>query len=140
MATSTPKIVEEITHVRTGPWAVNYSSGDFIAGSLNAELKAAPTRPNSATYITHVTMGIVADTSDIVIDANLTLIDGSGDTLFGPVQLIDSGQTVFSKDFKYPMKVTDNKALDVQGSAINGSYQAAAFIYIEGYTGDGPLT
>jgi hypothetical protein len=140
MATTTPKIVEEITHVRTGPFAVNYSSGDFIAGSLNAELIAAPTRTNSATYVTHVTMGIVADSSGIVVDARLTLVDGVGTDMFGPVQFVDSGTTVFSKDFTKPMKVTDNKSLDVSGSAVNGAYQAAAWVYVEYYTGDNPLT
>lgn len=138
MAISTPTEVKEITHVRTGPWAVNYSSGNFTAGSLAAELKAAPAS-NGATYITHVTMGIVADTSDIIVDANITLIDGSGDTLFGPIQLESNGQSMFSKDFKRPVKVTDNKALDVQGAAVNGAYQAAVFVYIEGFTGYKPI-
>ena len=137
MATTTPTIVQEITHVRTGPWAVNYLSSDF--STLNIELKAAPTRTNSATYITHVTMGIVADDSDIIVDANLTLIDGAGSAVFGPIQLQSNGQAVFSKDFKYPMKITDNKALDISGSAVNGAYQSAAFVFIEGFTGDNPI-
>jgi len=139
MATTTPTVVQEITHVRTGPWAVNYSSGTWIGTTLAAELKAAPTKDNSALYITHVTMGVVGGTSDIISDIELTLTDGVGSNLFGPVTLIDSGQTVFSKDFKYPMKVTDNKALDLTGAGGSGSYKAACFVYIEGFTGEKPL-
>lgn len=134
----TPKLVEEITHVRTGPWAVNYY-GTCIAGSLAAELKAAPTRVNSAIYLTHVTMGIVSDANHILSDARLTLIDGSGDEVFGPVQFCDSGQTTFLKDFTKPLKITDNKALDLSVACAAGSYQASCFVYIEGFTGDSPI-
>ena len=135
----TPKIVEEITHVRTGPWAVNYY-GTCTAGGLAAELKAAPTRASSATYLTHVTMGIVSDANHILTDARFTLVDGVGDEVFGPVQFCDSGQTLFSKDFKHPLKITDGKALDLSVSCPAGSYQASCFVYIEGYTGDNPIT
>ncbi len=137
----TPKIVDEITHVRTGPWAVNYLSSDFA--NLNYELQAAPTRPRSATYITHVTMGLVETASQgYVIDCKLWLIDGIGDTAFGPVQLTARGQSTFSKDFSKPLKITDNKALDLSGtSAGKGSgYYTAAFVFIEGYTADDPIT
>lgn len=139
--TATPKIVENITHVRTGPWAVNYWSGDFR--TLNAELKAAPTRTNSATYITHVTLGIVETASQgYLIDCNLRLIDGIGATVFGPIQLTSNGQTAFSKDFTKPLKITDNKALDIYGISQNkgAGYYTAAFVYIEGYTADDPIT
>ena len=138
---TTPKIVEEITHARTGPFAVNYHSADFIGGALAAELIAAPTRPNSATYITHVTMGIVRNAAnDILVAAHLRLIDGAGTDAFGPIQFVTAGQTTFSKDFDKPLKITDNKAVDLQGSAVNGSYQAACFVFVEYYTGDGPIT
>ena len=134
----TPKLVEEITHVRTGPWAVNYY-GTCVGGSLAAELKAAPTRPNSATYLTHVTMGIVSDANHIMSDGKLTLIDGSGDEVFGPVQFTADGQQLFSKDFKYPLKITDNKALDLSAACAAG-YQASCFVFVEGFTADGPIT
>ena len=125
---------------RSAPWAVNYLSSDF--GTLNAELKAAPTRPNSATYITHVTMGVVETASQgYVIDCKLKLIDAVGLDAFGPIQFLSDGQTTFSKDFNPPMKITDNKALDIYGrSAGKGAgYYTAAFVYIEGFTGDKPL-
>lgn len=139
--TNTPKIVEEITHVRTGPWAVNFLSSDFA--HLNHELKAAPTRPNSATYLTHVTMGLVETASQgYVIDCKLLLNDGIGEEVFGPIQLTARGQSTFSKDFTKPLKITDNKALDLTGtSAGKGSgYYTACFVFIEGYTGDAPIT
>jgi len=140
MATTTPKIVEEITHSRTGPFAINYHSPDFTAGSLNAELIAAPTRSGSATYLTHVTMGIVRNAAnDILVDARISIVDGGGSVSFGPVQLTGE-YTTFSKDFSKPLKITDKKAVDVLGSAVNGSYQAACFVYAEYYTGDNPLT
>jgi len=138
----TPKLVEEITHARTGPFAVNYHSDNFVGGALNAELIAAPTRTNSATYITHVTMGITIPTStNYIADAELMLIDGIGDEMFGPVLLQSNGQSTFSKDFTKPMKVTDNKAVDISGSnAGAGSYQPACWVYVEYYTGDNPIT
>lgn len=137
--TTTPIIVNEVTHVRTGPWAVNLHSADFVAGVLNEELKAAPTRPNSATYITHLSMGVVKkDATGFTNDCNLSLIDGAGINVFGPVSFETSGQTTFSKDFKYPLKITDNKALDVLGSCRSG-YEPAAWVYIEGWTGDKPI-
>jgi len=136
--TNTPTVVQEITHVRTGPWAVNYHSSDF--STLNIELKAAPTRIKSATYLTHVTMGLVASAEhNYLIDCKLTLIDGIGAEVFGPVQLQAGGQSTFSKDFKYPLKVTDNKALDLSGKS-GGGYYTAAFVYIEGFTGDKPIS
>jgi len=140
MASTTPTIVDEITHVRTGPFAVNYYSADFIAGSLAAEIIPAPTRDNSAIYLTHVTMGIVANTSDITIDAHLTLLDGNGESVFGPVQFQANGQTTLSKDFTKPLKITNKKALDISGAGENGAYQAACFVFVEYYTGDSPLT
>jgi len=137
--TNTPKIVEEITHVRTGPWAVNYHSSDFA--NLNHELKAAPTRPNSATYLTHVTMGLVSSAAHgYLIDCKLTLVDGIGNEVFGPIQLQAQGQSTFSKDFTKPLKITDNKALDLSGENDGGGYYTAAFVYIEGYTGDAPIS
>jgi len=138
----TPVLVEEITHVRTGPFAVNYHSDDFNLGVLNVEIIAAPTRTNSATYITHVSMGIILnEANDYIQDAELTILDGTGDEMFGPVLLQSDGQSTFSKDFTKPMKVTNNKAVDVYGyNPLAGNYQPACWVYVEYYTGDAPLT
>lgn len=139
--TTTPTITGDGTYPieRSAPWAVNYYSADFIAGSLNAELKAAPTRDNSALYIEHVTMGLVENTQKVIVDCNLTLVDGVGEEAFGPVQFCDSGTTIFSKDFTDPLKITDKKALDLTGVCAATGYQAACFVFVEGFTGDKPL-
>ena len=139
--TDTPVIVDEITHVRTGPWAVNYRSDAFDGGSLNVELKAAPTRPNSATYLTHVSMGVFPGTShETFANCRLLLIDGVGDEVFGPVPFQENGQVTFSKDFTKPLKITDNKALDLTGVGYAYGYQPACWVFIEGYTGDKPIS
>ena len=137
----TPKIVEEITHVRQGPWTVNYLSSDFA--NLNYELVPAPAGPNSATYLTHITMGLVETASQgYVIDCKLLLNDDIGAEVFGPVQLTARGQSTFSKDFTKPLKITDNKALDLTGTSAGkgGGYYTAAFVFIEGYTAQNPIT
>lgn len=121
-------------------WAVNYSDS-FVAHALNAELKAAPTRDGSATYITHVTMGITRNPvfTNHTPDGRLTLVDGAGIEIFGPIQFEENGQTLMSKDFKYPMKLTDKKALDLTGVGKGSGYQASCFVYVEGFTADSPL-
>lgn len=125
---------------RGGRWAVNYYSGDYIAGGLAAELKAAPTGAGRALYLTHLTIGLVANAAyGIIVDTSIKIYDGSGAFIFGPVQLQADGQSIFSIDFKYPIKAANEKALDISGSCVNGSYQAACFVYAEGFTGDKPL-
>jgi len=122
------------------PWAKNYT-GTLVGGALAAELVAAPTRDNSATYITHVTMGITRNPvfTSHSPDAKISLIDGVGECVFGPIQFEENGQTFMSKDFTKPLKITDKKAVDfLAGGAVAG-YQAAIVIYIEGFTGDKPL-
>ena len=119
---------------------MNFLSSDFA--DLNYELQAAPTRPNSATYITHVTMGVVETASQgYVIDCKLRLFDGVGATVFGPVQFNADGQTTFSKDFTKPLKITDNKALDLLGTSAGKGlgYYTACFVFIEGFTADDPI-
>lgn len=141
MAIATPTLTGHIPIEREAPWAVNYVSDSFIAGGLAAELKAAPTRDNSALYLTHVTMSnrhCLYGTTRIY-DVALTLYDGGGNVLLGPIQLQENGDGVFSKDFKDPIKAVDKKALDVSGSGPAAGYQARCVIYIEGFTADAPL-
>ena len=142
MASTTPPITGDhmMPIERTAPWAVNFHSDDFIAGSLNAELKSAPSGYGRALYLTHVTIGLVAGAAyGIIVDARITLVDGAGTEIFGPVTLQADGQSLFSKDFRYPLKITNEKAIDVSGVCSNGSYQAACFVFAEGFTGDKPL-
>lgn len=120
------------------PFAVNFTSGNFVAGSLAAELKAAPTREGSAIYLTHVTMSTVRG-AQAIEDAALTLLGGDGVTLLGPIQLQTNGSGIFSKDFAVPLKVPDKKALDISGTGPGGSYQAAVFVFVEGFIGDSPI-
>jgi len=126
---------------KSEPWAVNFHSANFSGGgaNLNQELKAAP-GADKATYVTHVTMGLVGDSvNDYMIDCRLTLVDAAGTNNFGPIQLQAQGEGLFSKDFDPPFKITDNKALDLTGVGAAGSYASACFVYIEGFTGQKPI-
>ena len=84
-------------------------------------------------------MGVLKGTNDYLSDIELAIADGNGENVFGPVHFAPDGTTVFSKDFKYPVKITDKKALDVSGSGGSGSYKAACFVFVEGFTGDKPI-
>ena len=119
-------------------WALNSPDNVLIGGAANVELKAAPTRDGSALYVTHVTMGMAKNTNRI-LDVKLTLVDGAGSNVLGPMQLQENGQSTYSKDFKHPMKLTDKKALDLTAAGAAAGYQAACFVYVEGFTGDSPL-
>ena len=124
------------------PFAVNYKSADFVAGSLAAELKAAPTRDGSAIYLTHVTMATIHNTNlnARIYDAALTLLGGDGVTVFGPIQL-QVGGGPFKKDWPKdaPLKIPDKKALDLTGAGPAAGYQAACFVHVEGFIGDSPI-
>ncbi len=137
MAITTPFLTGKEVIEKEAPFAVNSADNVFIGGSLAVELKAAPTRDNSAIYLTHVTMSTVKNTNRIQ-DAALTLIGGDAAVLFGPIQLQSNGSGIFSKDFEAPLKVADKKALDLSGAG-PGGYQAAVFVYVEGFIGDSPL-
>ena len=144
MAITEPKLAGAGTHPVevNAPWAVNFHSADFGGGGLDEELKAAPTREGSALYLTHVTMGLVAGLVDsYVIDARVSLMDGAGDTAFGPIQL-QVGGDIFKKDWPKdaPLKITDKQALDCAGVYAGGIYDSAVFVYVEGFTGDAPIT
>jgi len=144
MAISTPilagnrKYPIEKDHNR---WAINFPSDDFAGGGLNEELKAAPTRSNSAHYLTHVTMGVSANaTAGYVMNTKVSLVDGAGVTVFGPIQFQSQGQTAISRELNPPIKLTDGKALDCSATSGGaGSYQGACFVYVEGFTADSPL-
>ncbi len=76
---------------------------------------------DKAIYLTHVTMS--GRTTDVAI----SLRDGDGTVLFGPIQMQADGGGNFSKDWEHPLKVTDNKSLTVfatnsQAFTIYGEY------------------
>lgn len=123
-------------------WALNFPSADYGAAGLNEELKAAPTGAGRALYLTHVTIGTRDNAAaGYTMDARVSLVDGIGDTVFGPIQLQSQGTTTIQKDFDPPLKITDNKALDCVAAAASATamYAAACLVYVEGFTGDKPL-
>lgn len=91
------------------------------------ELVAAP-GAGKAIYLTSATF------SDRTTDVAVTLQDGDGTVLFGPIQLQADGSGLFTKDWKYPLKLTDNKALNVL--ATNG---VAFTVYGEYFIGQAPI-
>jgi len=140
MAISTPTMTKDEPIERITPWAVNFHSDDYAAGGLNEELVAAPSRSNSATYITQVIIGIVESADHgYMINNKISLIDGAGVVVYGPIQLQAQGGSIITKDFDPPLKITDGKALDCTGVYGGGGYNTASFVYIEGFTGDKPL-
>lgn len=126
---------------KSAPFAVNFHSDDFgwDLGNLTQELKTAPGE-GKAIYLTHVTMGVVSSArSNYVIDCRLLLVDNPVTPVFGPIQFEEKGQSIFSKDFNIPLKITDNKALDVTAIGSGASYYSACVVYIEGFVGQKPI-
>ncbi len=125
---------------RYAPWAVNYHTAD-LGVATTTELKATP-GAGKAHYVTHVTMGIVDNAAQgYLIDNKITLKDGDGTVLFGPIQMQAQGGGVFKKDWprNAPLKLTDNKALNSAVARGAGSYNTAALIYVEGFTASAPI-
>ena len=123
------------------PWAVNFHSADLTVVGVSQELKAVP-GTGKAIYVTHVTMGIVDSAQyGYLIDNKITLKDGDGTVLFGPIQMQQQGGGVFSKDWPKdaPLKLTDNKALNGAVKRTAGTYNTAALIYVEGFTAAAPI-
>jgi hypothetical protein len=81
-----------------------------------------------AIYVTHVTMS--GRTTDVAI----SLRDGDGTVLFGPIQMQENGGGNFTKDWKHPLKLTDNKSLTV--FATNSQ---AFTLYGEYFIGQAPI-
>lgn len=127
MAITTPTLIGDgqMPEARTGPLSFNNDEGD---GTPAMELVAAP-GVGKAIYLTHVTMS--GRTTDVAI----TLQDEDGAVLFGPMQMQADGGGNFSKDWPNPLKLTDNKALDVFAT------NAQAFtVYGEYFIGQAPIT
>jgi len=127
MAITTPTIVGPglMPVVRSAPWAYNDDQEDDASGGV--ELVAAPSA-GSALYLTHVTM------SGQAADVAITLLNGAT-VIFGPIQMQDAGGGLLTKDWKHPLKLTDATALNVK-SGTNMDFT----IYVEGFTGQTPIT
>lgn len=109
---------------RSGPLAFNNDEND--AGAAQ-QCVAAP-GAGKAIYLTHITMS--GRTTDVAI----TLEDGDGTDLFGPIQMQDAGGGNFSKDWKHPLKLVDNKALKVIATD-----DQAFTVYGEYFIGQAPI-
>jgi hypothetical protein len=120
MAATTPTLVYELPTERSGPWCVNNDEDDAVPA---VTLKAAP-GSGYALYLTHVTL------SGQLLDVAITLQDEDATVVFGPIQMQADGGGVFTKDWKYPLKLVANKSLDV--TATDG---VAFTVYVEGFTG-----
>lgn len=108
MAITTPTLVAEVPFQRTGPFAFNNDEDD-----ANSAAVSCITAPGAglAIYLTHIS--ISGRTADIAI----TLRDGATTVLFGPIQCQADGGSLYTKDWEYPIKLTDNTALYVYASA-----------------------
>ena len=121
MAITTPTLVNELPIARSGPFSFNNDEDD---ADVAVECVAAP-GAGKAIYLASVT--IAGRTTDVAV----TVQDGDGTVLFGPIQCQADGGSILTKDWKYPLKVIDNKALDV--FATNG---VAFTIYGEYFIGE----
>ena len=124
MAVTTPTLVNELPIARSGPFSFNNDEDDATPA---AECVATP-GAGKAIYVTSVT--IAGSTTDVAV----TLQDEDDTVLFGPIQCQADGGSIMTKDWKYPLKLTDNKALEVL--ATNG---VAFTIYGEYFIGQAPI-
>jgi hypothetical protein len=125
MAITTPTIVNEVPFARSGPFSFNNDEDDANAAAVACV--AAP-GAGKAIYLTHVTI------SGRLADIAITLRNGDTTVMFGPIQMQADGGGNYKKDWKYPLKLTDNTALYVYASA------ASAFtLYGEYFIGQAPI-
>ena len=126
MAITTPILAGHglVPLARSEPLSFNNDEDDATPA---VELVAAP-GVGKAIYLTSVTL------SDRTTDVAVTLQDEDANVLFGPIQLQADGSGSFTKDWENPLKLTDNKALDVL--ATNG---VAFTVYCEYFIGQKPI-
>lgn len=128
MAITTPTLCGDgqLPIARSAPWAVNSTetSADAVI-----ELKATP-GAGFALYIKVITI------SGLNADALLYFLDSDSIVLFGPIQMQVNGGGLFTKKFRDPLKLTDNKALDLLAVDTQG---AAFTVFVEGFTGQSPI-
>lgn len=126
MAITTPTLAGPgLYPINVGPMlSFNNDEDD---GTPAVECVAAP-GAGKAIYITSLTF------SDRTTDVAITIQDEDDVVLFGPIQLQADGSGLFTKDFAHPLKLTDNKALEVLGT--NG---VAFTLYGEYFIGQAPV-
>lgn len=123
-AISTPTIVETIPHRGRFYWAINGYDTDL---STAIEIKAAPGL-NKSLYLIHV----IITCNDA--DSYPWLQDEDDNILFGrffPILGTAAGGFVLDHEFKKPLKVVTNKALELKAAAAGN-----VSIWIEGATAE----
>ena len=120
-AISTPKTVDEIPFKGRTYWAINGNEAD---ASTAIEVKTAP-GAGKTLFITSVLITCDDD------DADPVLQDEDDNLLFGPFYAKVAGPIVVNKDFKRPIQLVTNKALEVKAAA-GGTFS----IWIEGATAE----
>lgn len=120
-AISTPTTVDKVPFKGRTFWAINGNEAD---AQTAIEIKAAP-GAGKALFITSVLITCDDD------DADPVLQDEDDNLLFGPFYAKVAGPIVVNKDFKRPIKLVTNKALEVKAAAA-GTFS----IWVEGATAD----
>ena len=121
MAITNPTIVDpgSVPIARQAPWAFN---NDEDNASTAQEMVATPGIGYSL-YLKSVTF------SGRTTDVALTLQDEDATVLFGPIQMQADGGGNFTKNWKNPLRLVSNKALDVKASGTSDFT-----CYVEGFT------
>lgn len=126
MAITTPTLA--------GPGLFPINAGPMLSfnndeGDADAAVQCVGTPGGGkAIYLKHITMS--GRTTDVAI----TLQDEDGTVLYGPIQMQADGGGNFTKDWKDPLKLIDNKALYV--FATNSQ---AFTLYGEYFIGQAPI-
>lgn len=115
-AIATPTLVEEIPHMGKTLFCI---TGYDTDASTAIEIKAAP-GVGKAIYITH----IILQSDDA--DAHPHLQDEDDNVLIGPLMSTVEGFG-FDHEFKKPLKMVDNKALELKAAAAGN-----VFVHVEG--------
>ncbi len=121
-AISTPTLVDEIPFNGKVLFAINGSEAD---AQTAIEIKAAP-GTGKAIYITSVLITCDDD------DADPVLQDEDDNLLFGPFYAKAAGPIVVTKEFRHPIKLVTNKALELKAAGA-GSIS----IWVEGAIAEG---
>lgn len=124
MGLTTPTIVNELPIARSGPFAFNNDESDADAAVQCVGTPGA----GKAIYLTSITI------AGALTDVAVTVQDEDGTVLFGPIQCQEGGGSILTKDWKYPLKLIDNKALYVFATS-----SQVFTIYGEYFIGQAPI-
>ena len=120
-AIATPTLVDAVPFEGKTLWCITGYDTDF---STAIEVKAAP-GAGKALYLTHV---IIQSDDE---DAHPHVQDEDDNVLIGPLFSTVEGASI-DHEFKHPLKLVDNKALEIKAVAAGN-----VFFHIEGATAGG---